>query len=330
MRESQFIEHIRKMNLVPLDQQTVVKTGIGDDAAVLQLKPADSNIVICKDIITENVDFRVAEVSPFEVGRKAMAVNLSDMAAMAAMPVAALIGLVLPHSTDQKHMPIDYRDDLCAKNIMAGAQACAAYYNVAIVGGDTNSWKPIEQQGTPSQQRENLAPIVVSVTLLGTAWPGVTPLYRDQAKVGDYILVTGVLGGSIQGRHLHFTPRIHEARILASRYQLSSMMDISDGVAKDIVTLATASGVGCRIDINNLPFSAALSGHQNAHRAALQDGEDFELLFTCSKETASQILNDQPLSPLPITCIGSITAASSLPRFDFGSLQQAMGFEHSV
>ncbi len=150
--------------------------------------------------------------------REALAVNLSDLAAMAARPLAAVIALALPRHDALR----------IAQELYEGLLPLAERYGVAIAGGDTNSWD---------------APLAVAITLLGTPGPR-GPLLRSGARPGDRILVTGAFGGSILDRHFDFEPRVHEALLLASRYDLHAGIDVSDGLSLDLSRLAAASGCG--------------------------------------------------------------------------------------
>src|SRR5262249_50060746 len=152
------------------------------------------------------------------IGHKALAVSLSDIAAMAGKPLAAVIALALPRTHGRK----------LAEGIQAGIHALAAHYQVALIGGDTNSWD---------------GPLVISSTVLGIP-SGYGTVRRNGAEVGDWILVTGDLGGSILGKHLKFQPRVREAIALHQSADLHAMIDISDGLAADLHHLLQESGVG--------------------------------------------------------------------------------------
>ncbi|HWL11019.1 MAG TPA: thiamine-phosphate kinase [Planctomicrobium sp.] len=258
-----------------------VSLGIGDDAAILA--PSPEEWVVTKDVITSGVHFD--ESTPLElVGRKALAVNLSDIAAMAARPVVAFIGIVLPRSFTRTQ----------AETLLQGIQSLAAEWDVAIAGGDTNSWD---------------GPLVVSVTVMGLVTPG-TAVRRDGAKPGDGIFVTGPLGGSLRSdRHLRFTPRLREAAILKQSVTLHSMMDLSDGLGSDLFHLLNRSGVGARLIGESIPIhddvDPARSPRERLYHA-LSDGEDFELLFTVSAAKTIRLMNDPPEGVTPIR-IGTVT-----------------------
>ncbi|HYV38471.1 MAG TPA: thiamine-phosphate kinase, partial [Gemmataceae bacterium] len=203
MSEFAFINWLRRRT--PADPRVAI--GPGDDCAAIRF-PTDQPCLITTDMLLEGSCFRIAEAGPRRVGRKAMAVNLSDIAAMAGQPLAAVVSVGLPR---QAGMAL-------AQELDAGLREMADALNVAIVGGDTNSWD---------------GPLVISVTLLGQP-TGRGPVTRSGAKAGDWLLVTGPLGGSILGKHLDFTPRVREAIALHAAADLHAMIDISDGLAADL------------------------------------------------------------------------------------------------
>jgi thiamine-monophosphate kinase len=223
----------------------------------------------------DDVDFRVSEVGPWRVGRKAMAVNLSDIAAMAAVPTAAVVSVVLPKSCGQ-----DF-----AQELYRGLRERADEFQVPIVGGDTNSWA---------------GGLVITVTVLGEVTSR-GPVLRSGAKVGDTIFVTGPLGGSLAGHHLDFVPRIREALLLHQHCDLHAMIDLSDGLSSDLHHICQASGVGAVLHADALPRRS----NSGTIAAALNDGEDFELAFTVGPADAEK-LRQHP--PLPVWPVGEIVA----------------------
>ncbi|MHB1036329.1 MAG: thiamine-phosphate kinase [Pirellulales bacterium] len=285
--------------------------GLGDDAAVLRLDAADC--VVTVDMLNDGVDFDLAKIDPRRAGRKALAVNLSDLAAMAARPLAGVVALALPRQGGLR----------LAKELYEGMIPLADQYDVAIAGGDTNSWA---------------GPLAISVTLLGQPTAR-GPLRRDGAVVGDWIVVTGQFGGSILGRHLDFEPRVHEALKLHERYELHAGIDVSDGLSLDLARLAEESRCGAEVDLESVPIAAA--AHELADlRAdgvtaldhALGDGEDFELILAVSPGEAQRMLADQPLG-VPLTRIGQFIAAPGLWQTTRGGQRRplaARGFEHRL
>lgn len=283
--------------------------GIGDDAAVLAW-PADSKLVVCTDLISDETDFHLADVTPQQIGRKALAINLSDIAAMACRPVGALLTLLLPQGASSLEL---------AQGIYQGAAELGEQFACPIIGGDTNSW--------PGK-------VAVSVTVLGQSLTG-QPLLRSGAQPGDAILVTGQLGGSILGHHLDFTPRVHEAQQLAQACGVTAGMDISDGISIDLPRLCLQSGVGAEIDVRLLPLSAdaqqmSQKTGQPAWWHGLNDGEDFELLFTVPQNEADQLVA-QWTNATPITRIGTIRQERGLTMLGEDGTRQPLlpeGFSH--
>ena len=228
---------------------------IGDDCAVLPgAKPGQRLLYTC-DPVVEGVHFLPATPAR-QVGWKAMARNLSDIAAMGGQPRWAVVSLGLRANT-----PVRYVQDL-----YAGMTAVARPFGCEIVGGDTTHVR-----------REQF----VVVALIGEVERRRLTL-RSGAKPGDRIFVTGKLGGSRAGKHLRFTPRLREARWLTAHFPIHAMLDISDGLASDLRRLVEASRVGVDIVSRQVPRNGSL-------RAALTDGEDFELLFTVSARAAGKL-----------------------------------------
>lgn len=251
-----------------------VELGIGDDMAILhtgvtRARPqSNRRILITTDMIMDGVDFDAMVHSPKQIGRKALAVNLSDCAAMAVCPRWAMVSLALPKTWSVAK----------AKGLYLGMEPLAKKYYCRIVGGDTNSWD---------------GGLVIDVTVIAEPWPGIEPVRRDGMRPGDAICVTGSLGGSITGHHLIFEPRVHEARELATRFgsDLHAMMDLSDGLSIDAARMAEASGCGIELDeasLIRIASRAARSAHrpQSVLEHVLHDGEDFELLYACKAASA--------------------------------------------
>lgn len=242
--------------------------GPGDDAAALRW-PVDRELLVTTDMLLEGSCFRLSEAGPRRVGRKAMAVNLSDMAAMAGVPRAAVVSVGIPRSHGRE----------LADGLFHGMKQLADEFGVAIVGGDTNTWA---------------GELVISITLLGEATLR-GPVRRSGAKPGDWIFVTGPLGGSIGGHHLDFTPRVREALALHQQVDLHAMIDISDGFARDLHHICAESGCGAVVFADKIPISDAATGLSDGKTAldhALGDGEDFELLFTVSCDDGQKLISD--------------------------------------
>jgi len=277
-----------------LATNNTVVTGPGDDCAVLDLGMPDRWLLLKTDAVVEGIHFQ-AEVAPERVGHKALGRCLSDIAAMAGTPTAAVITLALPRGFDLAF----------AQGLYTGINALASRHNVAIVGGET----------TTNPER-----ILVSVALIGWVTRGQAAL-RSGARAGDAIFVTGELGGSISGQHLDFSPRLEEARWLAAQFPIHSMLDLSDGLAGDLRHILTASGVGAELLTTAIPISRAarLAAKVGASAkpplaAALTDGEDFELLFTVPSAVAVSLLDawKARFPDVRLSCIGKITARPGL------------------
>jgi thiamine-monophosphate kinase len=292
-----------------LPPHPLLRLGIGDDAAILRWA-GDGDVVVTTDAITDHVDFRLAAVSPEQIGHKALGVNLSDLAAMAAEPVAAVVSLVLPRRGALE----------LAQGLYRGMLPLAEEFGVAIAGGDTNVWD---------------GPLAISVTAIGrTTSRGA--LTRGGARPGDSVLVTGALGGSILGRHLAVEPRVREALLLHRQYELTAGMDISDGLALDASRLAAASHCGIALELDVMPISAdaerlAQTSGRTPLAHALGDGEDFELLLTAPPDAAAAMAREQPLD-VPITLIGQVVDQPGLWSLRAGGSGLAplepTGFQH--
>ncbi|HUT95438.1 MAG TPA: thiamine-phosphate kinase [Thermoguttaceae bacterium] len=289
--ESELIAHLRRR----LPSHPLLRLGIGDDAAVLRLAEVD-DCVLTVDLLTDHVDFELARVDPRRVGRKALAVNLSDLAAMAAEPLAGVVALVLPREGGME----------LAVALYEGLLPLAEQYGVAIAGGDTNSWD---------------GPLALSVTLLGKVTP-VGPLERSGAMPGDRIVVTGAFGGSILGHHLDFEPRVAEALRLAEAYELHAGIDVSDGLSIDLAHLARESGCGATVEIEAVPVAEdacrlvdRLADGSTPLEHALSDGEDFELILAVPPGEADRMLAEQPLD-VRLTSIGRFVREPGLWQQD--------------
>lgn len=235
-----------------------VSIGIGDDCAAVRI--GNEELLVTTDMLLDGVHFDSEQHTPEQIGRKAIACSLSDLAAMAARPVAAVIA-----AGATRGRGMDY-----AKRIYAGARQIAEAYACPIIGGDTTSWP---------------RPMSICVTMLGQCPEGRTPIRRNGARPGDAIYVTGPLGGSILGKHLSFEPRIELADRLAQCCELHAMMDISDGLAIDLSRICKASGVGAVLEESLLETAISDAARELSARDGipalhhtLHDGEDFELL----------------------------------------------------
>jgi thiamine-monophosphate kinase len=277
MTELDFIRWIRAKTAT----SPGVLVGPGDDAAVLDWS-GGKPCVVTTDMLMEGSCFRLAEAGPYLVGRKAMAVNLSDIAAMAARPLAAVISVGLPRQGGAD----------IAQELYRGARELADEFATAIVGGDTNSWD---------------GPLVISGTMLGEATER-GPVGRCGARPGDWLLVTGPLGGSIQGHHLTFMPRVREALRLHEFADLHAMIDISDGLAQDVNHICEESKCGAVLNSLAIPLSDAARNARDGRSAldqALGDGEDFELLVVVAPSDGERLLASQPIGGIHLTKVGA-------------------------
>jgi thiamine-monophosphate kinase len=258
-----------------------VATGAGDDCAVLKGPGKDRLLLFKTDCVVEGVHFQPGE-KPAAVGWKAMARTLSDFAAMSGLPHFALVTLIAPPGREARWV----------KGIYRGLERVADRFKVAIVGGETSGTK---------------GSAVISISALGSVEKD-RSVSRRGGKGGDVLFVTGRLGGAVRGKHLRFIPRIEEARWLTAHFSIHAMMDLSDGLGADLPRLAMASGVGFEIEEASLPRKAGSSVGQ-----AINDGEDYELLFALSPDDARRLEEKwrHKFPHLPLTRIGHLTHHSS-------------------
>ena len=273
LREDGLISHLCQS--LPTSKNTLI--GPGDDCAVID---TGSPLTLLKtDAIVAGIHF-LPEENPHRIGWKSVARVLSDFAAMGGHPGEFLITIAL-----QKDTPLPWITDL-----YLGLTKCLHQFGGTIVGGETTSLPP----GSPT---------LISISARGT----VTQEHlttRSGAKPDHSIYVTGTLGGSITAKHLDFSPRLPEAHWLCQNFKPSAMMDLSDGLAKDLPRLAKMSNVGFQLDPQSIPRSPGLS-----LQSALNDGEDYELLFTHPDPDPAALLQawSQKFPTLPLTKIGQIT-----------------------
>ncbi len=308
MNEFELIAKLTKS--LPTNENVVV--GAGDDCAVLDFGLPEKLFLFKADAIVEGIHF-TKETPPEKIGRKALARCLSDIAAMAGTPSAALVTVALPEK---------FEPEFVAK-IYGGMNVLAREHGVAIVGGETTT---------------NPGRILISIALLGTVERG-KQILRSSAKVGDAIFVTGELGGSLPEKHLEFEPRLAEARWLAEHFPVHAMIDLSDGLAGDLRHILKMSNVGAELLKPAVPISreAKLAARKNsaakpAFAAALTDGEDFELLFTIAGKNAVKLLDGwkKKFPKLKLSCVGKIVSGDGiLIRDKSGSHKlNSSGYEH--
>ncbi len=299
-----------------IDKKRVV-LGIGDDAAVIKNHTGYWSALTC-DMLIEGVHFQ-PEASPFQIGWKALAVNLSDLAAMGARPIAALVSVAMPSKTK-----VDFADEL-----YRGIRSLATKFQVNIIGGNTSI--------SPEK-------LIVDIFLLGE----VKPKYltrRDGAKIGDKILVTGNLGGASVGleilkrkrkipqryqtqllrRQFEPHPRLKEAEYLVKNFKINAMIDLSDGLIGDLKHILKRSRVGAKIFKKAVPISLSVKKvarilNLDPWILATQRGEDYELLFTVSAREARRLLAKK--LNFPLTLIGEIVPVKEGESF------KAKGYTH--
>ena len=279
--------------------------GIGDDMAEVRLAD-DTSVFVTTDMLLDGVHFDLKEATLKQVGYKAMAVSLSDCAAMATVPIAAVVAVALPKGFGEGEL----------KQLHSGITAAGDKFGCALIGGDITKWNS-----------EN--PLAICVSMLSRS-SGSKPVKRCGAKFGDSICVTGSLGGALSGKHLEFEPRVKEAIKIVQMVTVNSMIDISDGLSSDLNRICQQSRVGAIIDAEKIPISDEARKAKDPLSSALNDGEDFELLFTLSSQDCQTLL-EKWNGPIPITRIGEITDAGKMQlKMPDGQIfdLQAMGYDH--
>ena len=299
--EFEFIEWLRRQQAA----SPHVAAGVGDDLAVLNWDSADL-LLVGADQVLDGVHFDSKVHAPRLIGRKVVNRNLSDCAAMGCLPAAAVCTAALPTG-----LGVDY-----ARELYLGMREAADVFDCPIVGGDTASW------GSAAGGRLHL-----SVTVLGRS-AGVQPVLRSGARAGDGIYVTGPLGGSIVGRHLTFTPRVREGRLLAESGRVTAMIDLSDGLSRDLTHICRQSGVGAAIWGEKIPVHddvRRIADGRSALDHALHDGEDHELLL-CTHARISE------LNGVPLLAVGEIIPGDEVLLNTGGGAKslRAAGWEHRL
>jgi thiamine-monophosphate kinase len=310
-----------------------VRAGIGDDCAVLEPDGTAPFLLATTDLLIEEVHFRRAYASPHDIGWKALAVNLSDIAAMGGRPRWALVALACPAATEASDVEAFYE----------AAWSLAGEHGVTIVGGDTSA--------SPGGW-------IVNVTLLGDT--ARAPLLRSTARVGDVVAVTGSLGASAAGlalltageipagldptdvdavtrAHLRPRPRLREGQWLAATGDVTAMIDLSDGLVTDLGHVAEESGAGARVDVDRIPVSAparrvAAARGADALAWATGGGEDYELLLTCDPRAWERLRDGLAAATgQPLRAIGQIVDRGAGVTFIDAAgrpVALAHGFEH--
>ena len=300
-----------------------VVVGPGDDAAVIEPERGALD-VLTTDVQVEAIHFDRRFVPPDAIGHRALAVNLSDLAAMGARPRAALLSLVLPDTLDVG----------VVDGILDGLVALAAAHRVAIVGGNIS---------------RSPGPLIVDVTAVGAVRPR-RVLRRGGARPGDEVYVTGTIGEGLvglrslqgagdarecEGRYLRPRPRVRAGMVLGRTRAASSCIDLSDGLADAVRQVAEASGAGILLETGALPITDAVHRWHEARgadpvAAALAGGDDYELLFTVRPSHRGRFRGARrELGNLPVTKIGVVTKERRLAiRTPGGDRELPQGFEH--
>jgi len=282
--ELEFIRRLRTLlapapgRADPADALGPMPVPFGDD--MVALPPGDRPLLWTVDMLMDGVDFDSAVHAWHAIGRKAMAVNLSDCAAMAVLPLAALCAVSLSNTLTMDN----------ALDLVRGAHECGQRYGCPITGGDTNSWDH---------------PTVVSLSVAARPPHDRQPVRRDGARPGDRIWLTGPVGGSILGRHLTFEPRIETALAISRDLRPHAMIDISDGLALDLWRILDSSGCGGVLHEPTLDhavhpdaFRLSQQDHRPAVEHALYDGEDFELIVVLPPDAPAPACERLKLLPI--------------------------------
>lgn len=306
MAELDFIDWLKQELAAKHPASLHLPIPAGDDAAALHLQ--SGRALFAADMLMDSVHFDLRSTPADLVGRKALAVNISDIAAMAGTPVAATVSLALP-----RHGGL-----AAGKELMRGLIDLARAYDVTVAGGDTNSWD---------------GPLVVSVAIFGEEHKKGS-LQRSGARPGDWIFVTGHLGGSLKGKHLTFSPRVREAKELHATMHLTSMIDLSDGLATDLRHILRASGVGGKLMRDEIPITPdvlkSAPTFTDALTSALGDGEDFELCFTVAPDDGDKLLRQGAIAGTLVTKIGEVIHKPEDLVWDSGIPVGKFGWQHRM
>jgi thiamine-monophosphate kinase len=293
-----------------------VTVGIGDDGAVLS--PQEKSQVVVTDLLLDGVHFDLRQTPPRLAGRKAMAVNLSDLAAMGCHPTAAFVSIAVP-----RQLPVGMTSTGFLSQLYEGFEELTSEFNFVVAGGDTNSWN---------------GPFAVNVCLTGIPFDVNGRCFlRSTAKPGDILLVSGPLGGSLaSGRHLSFQPRLKLASWLSFRDGIHAAMDISDGLSTDLLRMMEASQTSAILEGSLVPIHQDVPPSWPLEKrlaAALSDGEDFELLLSVAAPLADQLISDAAAAGFDLFRIGRVASAgeSRLVTLDGNKIAlQSTGWQHSM
>ncbi len=271
-------------------------------------------IVVVTDMLLDGVHFELDKISPSLAGRKAVAVNLSDLAAMACFPTAAFVSIAVPKA--MKTPSGEFLDEL-----YSGIESLTDQFNFTLAGGDTNSWN---------------GPFAINVCLTGTPMRE-QPILRSGAKPGDHLFVTGPLGGSLQfRRHLTFEPRLKLAEWLTDNVNVNAMMDLSDGLSMDLSRMMEASRTGAVVHSESIPIHSEVPSNASPEQrlsSALSDGEDFELLFSVADSGAAALIEKAAQANIVLHDVGRVTADSQIQLVSSDGTSRPMnlaGWQHEL
>lgn len=288
-----------------------VEIGIGDDGAVLAA--SGSRTVVVTDMLLDGVHFDLQKTSARLAGRKAIAVNLSDLAAIGCRPTAAFVSIAVPRNLPDASSFLQQLYD--------GIEELTARYSITLAGGDTNSWPH---------------PLAINVCLTGTPF-GHKSILRSGARPGDVLFVSGPLGGSLHsGRHLTFEPALRLSEWLCANSDGHALMDLSDGLSTDLARMMEASGTAAIVDAAKIPIHSDVDASWSQDRrlaAALGDGEDFELLFCVDPAEAAQLPHRAAEAGFRLYPIGEVLAGAGCQiRHPDGSIQPLSnrGWQHAM
>jgi thiamine-monophosphate kinase len=330
MNEFEFIRKIQKKSSSIRTSPSTIRVGIGDDCAVLS-KDSKTDLVITTDLLVEDIDFRLDWTTPEFLGHKALAISLSDVAAMGAIPVWSMLSIGIPRKIWKTKWVEKFYD---------GYFHLAKKFNVELIGGDVSK--------TPDK-------VVIDSIVAGEVKKG-KAILRSGAKAGDLIFVTGGLGGAAAGlkllesgiyynesakcwqknlllKQLRPIPRINALQNLKQANQATSMIDLSDGLSGDLAHICQKSQVGAKIFADRIPFHKNLGeiakSTSEKLNLALNGGEDFELLFTLSHKKKFRLENEPRNKDF--FCIGEITANTEIIELIIEGkteILQPKGFRH--
>lgn len=276
MREDELITYLQK-----IFAGKAKEIAIGDDCAVIR-KDRKKFYLYTTDTIVADVDFSLAETPLKMIGYKALAVSLSDIAAMGGIPLYGLINIGIPSKFKLKDV----------KEIFKGIKKISSHFKLKIVGGDISKSRSL----------------FISTTIIGEVEKEYLCL-RKGAKGGNLVFVTGEIGASlVSGKHLHFTPRIREARYLVKNFHPTAMIDITDGFLLDLYRLCKANNLGALIYADFIPYAKLVKDKETA----LSEGEDYELLFSVKQELALRLPRSIPKLRTKISLVAKLIKKKGL------------------